>query len=50
MLDKPGLRYSSSVTQFEVGKNKLLLYYLASDHDTPPAEFLDDFAKALRPE
>jgi hypothetical protein len=49
MLDHPGLRYSSATTQFEVGKRKLLVYYLATDRDTPPIAFLDDFAKALRP-
>jgi hypothetical protein len=45
-----GLRGSSSVTQFGVGKKKLLMYYLATDHDVPPTEFLDDFAKSLRTE
>lgn len=50
MRDHPGVKYSSSVTTFEIGKKKLLLYYLATDRDTPPNEFLDDFAKALRVE
>ena len=50
MVDRPGVKYSSSVTTFEIGSKKLLLYYLATDHDTPPDEFLDDFAKALRTE
>lgn len=49
MRDHPGVRYSSAVTQFEVGKRKLLMYYLATDHDTPPNKFLDEFAKALQP-
>jgi hypothetical protein len=49
MLDHPGQRYSSSITQFEIGKRRLLLYYLATDHDTPPTLFLDDFAKVLQP-
>jgi hypothetical protein len=48
MLDNPGVRYSSAVTQFEVGKRRLLMYYLATDRDIPPATFLDDFAKALK--
>jgi hypothetical protein len=48
MRDRPGIRYSSSVTLFEIGKTQVLLYYLATDHDTPPTEFLDNFAKALR--
>ena len=50
MQDSPGVRYSSSETQFEVGKKALLVSYLATDRDTPPTEFLDDFAKSLRPE
>jgi hypothetical protein len=50
MLDHPGLRYSSTITQFEIGKKQLLMYYLATDRDTPPTMFLDDFAKSLRPE
>ena len=49
MRDHPGVRYSSAVTQFEVGRRKLLMYYLATDHDTPPTMFLDEFAKALQP-
>jgi hypothetical protein len=49
MLDHPGLRYSSATTQFEVGKRRLLVYYLATDRDTPPTIFLDNFAKALQP-
>jgi hypothetical protein len=50
MRDKPGVRYSSAVTQFEIGKKTLLLYYAATDRDTPPIEFLDGLAKSLRPE
>jgi len=45
VVGKAGARFV-----FEVGRIKLFLSYLATDRDTPPAEFLDDFAKALRPE
>ena len=45
-----GLKGSSSVTMFRLGKRELMLYYLAADHDTPPTEFLDKFAKSLRSE
>lgn len=45
-----GVRVSSSIALFEFGKKKLLLTYLATDHDTPPTQFLDDFARGLRPE
>jgi hypothetical protein len=46
----PGVGMSSSVTLFEFGKRKLFLTYLATEHDTPPTQFLDDFARGLRPE
>ena len=46
----PGVGVSTSVSLFEFGKKKLFLTYLATDHDTPPTQFLDAFASGLRPE
>ena len=52
LLDQPGVprgvAISSSIARFEFGKRQLFLTYLATDRDTPPTQFLDDFAKSLR--
>jgi hypothetical protein len=50
LTDKPGARYSSSVTLFQVGKKKVFMTYVATEHDTPPTEFLDEVGKGMRPE
>ena len=50
LLGKPGARYSSSVTLFQLGKTKIFLTYLATEHDTPPADFLDAVGMGMRPE
>jgi hypothetical protein len=50
LLDKPGVRYSSSLTYFEFGNRKPLVTYMATEGDKPPMEFLDDFVKTMRPQ
>ena len=48
LLNGLGQHYSSTITQFQVGDKTLVIYYLATDHDTSPNAFLDQFARTLR--
>jgi hypothetical protein len=48
LKDKPGVRYSSTMAQFQTAGRKLILTYIATDHDTPPDEFLDAIGHGIK--
>jgi hypothetical protein len=48
VVSPSGVGVTTAVAYFESANRKLRVAYMAGDHDKPPGEFLNDFAKSLR--